>query len=77
MSDIPKDGREADKLLLDAKIYAALNAIGEVGKCFGDKNWWDEKIAERTINDLQEAVDEVIERVTHRKRRRPGENKRR
>lgn len=68
MSETPETAAEAARLLLDAKMYAALDSIAGVGGCFDGDRWWDEKIAEEIIESLQEAVDEVMEKVTNDKR---------
>lgn len=68
MSKIPETEQEGRRLLLDAKMYAALDSIAGVGGCFDGDRWWDEKVAEEIVESLQEAVDEVMEKVTDGKR---------
>ena len=57
MKDIPKTKQEADRLLLDAKMYAVLDSIADIGKLFDDEDGCPPEIAEEIIEELEEAVN--------------------
>ena len=70
MNNFPKTQQEAERQLLDMKMYTALDAISDIGKLFDDEDGCPPELAEEVIEDLKKAVNCLDAEISQQKSKR-------
>ena len=64
MSRFPKTKQEAEQMLLDAKMYRAVDAIADIGKLFDDEDGCLPEVAEEIIEELNSAINNLAAKLS-------------
>ena len=72
MDKFPETKQEADRQLLEIKMYTALDSISDIGKLFDDWDGCPPEIAEEIIEELSQAVNCLDAELSRKDKRKRG-----